>query len=75
MARLLNCAMDCLVHFRYPDKWIDYSRLNIEKDDSFLEMVFKAREFENFRETEEMNAPTDKEKWVSEIHQKESCTY
>jgi hypothetical protein len=38
--------------------------LKIDEGDSFLAMVFKAREFENLRETEEMNAPTDKEKWV-----------
>lgn len=35
-------------------------------------MVFNAREFENLRETEEMNAPTDKEKWVSPSYPKDS---
>ena len=59
------CALVLETAKRYPDKWIDYERLKIDDGDSFLEMVFKAREFENLRETEEMNAPTDKEKWVS----------
>jgi len=48
----------------YPDKWIDYSPLDIKEGDNFLDMVFKAREFENVRDIAEMNAPTDKEKWV-----------
>jgi hypothetical protein len=38
--------------------------LAIEKDDAFLELVFKAREFDNTIEIKEMNAPTDKQKWV-----------
>lgn len=50
--------------YRYPDKWIDYTPLTIEKDDTFLEIVFKAREFDNTIEIKEMNAPTDKQKWV-----------
>jgi hypothetical protein len=39
--------------------------LDIKEGDPFLEMVFKAREFENMIDIEEMNAPTDKQKWVS----------
>ena len=49
----------------YPDKWIDYSTLLIKKgDDDFLTMVFKARQFDNEQDNKEMNAPTDKLKWV-----------
>ena len=46
------------------DKWIDYTPLKFDKEkDSFLDMVFKAREFENLLEVKEMNAPTDRKKW------------
>jgi hypothetical protein len=38
--------------------------LTIEKDDTFLDIVFKSREFDNTIEIKEMNAPTDKQKWV-----------
>jgi putative endopeptidase len=50
---------------RFPNKWRDYSTFNIAPDDSFLEMVFKARAFDFKLKVEEMNAPTDREKWVS----------
>ena len=45
-------------------KWIDYSTLKIDKGDDFLSMVFKSRQFDNERDNKEMNAPTDKQKWV-----------
>ena len=51
------------VKIGYPDKWIDYTSLKIEEGDSFLSMVFKARVFDHMRDVEEMNAPTDREKW------------
>jgi hypothetical protein len=38
--------------------------MKIEEGDSFLEMEFKAREFESSLDIEQMNAPTDKAKWV-----------
>jgi putative endopeptidase len=49
----------------YPDKWIDYSTLVMEETDDFLTMVFKSRAFDHARESKEMNAETDREKWVS----------
>jgi putative endopeptidase len=49
----------------YPNKWIDYSTLVMEDDDYFLSMVFKSRAFDQDREAKEMNAETDREKWVS----------
>lgn len=52
------------VKIGFPDKWIDYTTLDINKDDSFLAMVLKARAFEHAREVKEMNAPTDRDKWV-----------
>ena len=51
------------VKIGYPDKWIDYSSLKINKDDGFLAMIFAARAFEHDREVKEMNAPTDRDKW------------
>ena len=51
------------VKIGYPDKWIDYSTLNINTTDSFLTMIFKSRVFEHKREVDEMNAPTNKDKW------------
>jgi predicted metalloendopeptidase len=57
---IMSYTIDC----RYPDKWIDYTPLKIEEGESFLEMEFKAREFESSLDIEQMNAPTDKSKWV-----------
>lgn len=51
------------VKIGYPDKWIDYTTLDIKEQDDFLCMIFKARAFEHAREVKEMNAPTDREKW------------
>ena len=51
------------VKIGYPDKWIDYTTLDIKDDDNFLSMVFKSREFHSAEEVKEMNAPTDKQKW------------
>jgi putative endopeptidase len=54
------------VKIGYPDEWIDYTPLHIDPTtDTFLDMVLKAREFSNFVDNKEMNAPTDKKKWVS----------
>jgi len=51
------------VKIGYPDKWIDYSTLDIRPEDSFLDMVFKSRAFDHILEVKQMNAPTDTEKW------------
>lgn len=55
--------MHVLFQIGYPDKWISYDSLLLSKEDHFLSMVFKAREFDNVLEIKEMNAPTDKTKW------------
>lgn len=52
------------VKIGYPNTFIDYDSLELSEKDEFLSMVFKARSFEHGRETKEMNAPTDREKWV-----------
>src|SRR3569832_157389 len=59
-------ALEKMSKFRikigYPNKWIDYSKLDIQGL-SFLDMVFAARAFDHQRTIDEMNAPTDREKW------------
>ena len=57
------------VKIGYPDKWMDYSSLEIDADTSlpFMEMVFRAREFDFLEKVKEMNAATDRAKWVSAI--------
>jgi len=51
------------VKIGYPNRWIDYSALDIRTEDSFLGMIFKSRAFDHNLEVKEMNAPTDTEKW------------
>ena len=51
------------VKIGYPDKWIDYTTLVIERDEPFLSMIFKSRVFDHILEVKEMNTPTDKDKW------------
>lgn len=51
------------VKIGYPNRWIDYSTLDIQKEDSFLGMIFKSRVFDHIREVNKMNAPTDTEEW------------
>jgi putative endopeptidase len=53
------------VKIGYPNKWIDYTNLKITEGDDFMTMIFQSRAFEHAREADEMNAPTDREKWVS----------
>ena len=47
----------------YPDKWIDYSSLNVVKGQSFLQMIIASRAFNHSRQIKEMAVPTDKDKW------------
>lgn len=51
------------VKIGYPDKWLDYTPLEINDGDDFLTKEFNAREFENKEEIKDINAPTDKQKW------------
>jgi len=51
------------VKIGYPDKWIDYTTLEIRDSEPLMTMVFKSRAFDHIREVKEMNAPTDKDKW------------
>lgn len=46
----------------YPDKWRDYSRLNISRTDALGNSI-RAREFESARQLHKINRPVDKNEW------------
>jgi predicted metalloendopeptidase len=46
----------------YPDKWIDYSRLQIARD-SYAANVIRAGEFEQWRDLNKIGKPVDKTEW------------
>lgn len=48
----------------FPDEWIDYSTFTPLSTDSFVECGCKATAFLIERELKEMNAPTDRVKWL-----------
>jgi putative endopeptidase len=50
------------VKIGYPDKWIDYSSLEIKPNDHFGNVV-RARVFGNERDLNFVNKPTDKTEW------------
>ncbi len=47
----------------YPDKWIDYSSLNI-KDDSYYANVVRASNFSSLRTLKDVGKKVDKKKWL-----------
>ncbi|MDD2476161.1 MAG: M13 family metallopeptidase [Dysgonamonadaceae bacterium] len=51
-----------VVKIGYPDKWKDYSSLEI-KDDSYLANIMRASEFEYKEMIDELGKPVDKTKW------------
>ncbi len=46
----------------YPDKWIDYSRLEVSRD-SYLANVLRSSEFEQTRDYNKINKPVDRTEW------------
>ncbi len=46
----------------YPDKWIDYSKLDISRD-SYFDNIMKVRKFNYDRRIVEIGKPTDRTKW------------
>ena len=46
----------------YPEKWIDYSRLDISRD-SYLANVLRASEFQQMRDFNKINKPIDRKEW------------
>ena len=51
------------VKIGYPDKWIDYSSLEIKKDSYWANLV-RASQFEYKEMLKDINQPVDKEKWL-----------
>ena len=50
------------VKIGYPDKWRDYSKLNVERA-SYFANVSRARTFENARELGKIGKPVDRTEW------------
>jgi putative endopeptidase len=59
-------ALEKLATFRikigYPDKWRDYSKLEIKKD-SYWKNILRSNRFDFEYQMSEVNKPLDKEKW------------
>ncbi len=51
------------VKIGYPDKWRDYSAVNIDPSKSYWENVMAARRFEAQHEYSQLGKPVDKERW------------
>lgn len=47
----------------YPDKWIDYSKLDVSRD-SYLANVLRASEFEQMRDFAKINKPVNPIEWT-----------
>ncbi len=46
----------------YPDKWIDYSRLNVTRD-SYAENIIRSSEFAQARDLAKIGKPVDRAEW------------
>ncbi len=51
------------VKIGYPDKWEDYSKLDVERD-SYVLNVRRADYFQYYKDIDEFGKPVDKEKWT-----------
>ena len=51
------------VKIGYPDKWFDYSKLDIDPNKSYWENIMAARRFMAEYEYSQLNKPVDKERW------------
>ena len=51
------------VKIGYPDKWRDYSSLDIDPEKSYWENIMEARRFEAQHEYSQLGKPVDKERW------------
>ena len=51
------------VKIGYPDKWRDYSALDIDPDKSYWENILAARRFQAEYEYNQLDKPVDKERW------------
>jgi putative endopeptidase len=50
------------VKIGYPNKWEDFSKLEIESD-SYVQNVYRARRFAHYKDLDRFGKPVDKEKW------------
>lgn len=61
-------AVEKLSSFRvkvgYPDKWKDYSMLDIDAKESYYENIQRAIRFEHFRNVDKLGQPVDREEWL-----------
>jgi len=48
----------------YPDKWRDYSKLTIDKNDSYLANIVRSNNFEYNYRMSKFNQPVDKDEWL-----------
>jgi putative endopeptidase len=48
----------------YPDKWRDYSKLKVNRDDAFGN-TSRAAEFESLRQLAKIGKPVDREEWIT----------
>ncbi|MDE5584806.1 MAG: M13 family metallopeptidase, partial [Muribaculaceae bacterium] len=62
-ARALEKLATFTVKIGYPDKWKDYSEINIDPKKSYLENVLRASEWFVKDNYSKMNKPVDKEEW------------
>ena len=51
------------VKIGYPDKWFDYSKLDIDPSKSYWENIANARRFQAEYEYSQLGKPVDKERW------------
>ncbi len=51
------------VKIGYPDKWFDYSALDIDPSKSYWENIMAARRFQAAYEYSQLGKPVDKERW------------
>ena len=51
------------VKIGYPDKWFDYSKLDIDPNKSYWENIMAARRFMAEYEYSQLDKPVDKERW------------
>ncbi len=62
-AKALDKLSTFTVKIGYPDKWKDYSEINIDPEKSYLENVLEASKWYVKDNYAKMNKPVDKEEW------------
>ncbi len=53
-----------VVKIGYPDKWEDYSNLEINADQTYVQNILNGVRFANKKELDELGKPVNKEKWL-----------